>query len=526
MSPPNILVVDDDPEIGRLLGKYLDGQGFRCTIAANRRSCEQKIADARIDLVVLDVMLPDGSGLDICRDLKDRRPEIAIILLTALKEDVDRIIGLEIGADDYLGKPFNPRELAARIRAVLRRGAAGRAARATGGADALRLRRLHRRSRAASATDPDGSEVSLTGAEFDLLMIFLERPGRVLSRDVLMDLLHGRTADPFDRSIDVTMSRLRRKFNDSGVFRLFKTVRNGGYQFAARVATKRRGLGRPNEIAALAAGDPPGRRHRRGGRDRRPDLRRQVLERPDRESFQRGFAEEVRIIAAVLASDPRAADRLGIDVGPAPNAERGFRCARRRHCRTSSRKGASTSPSASSAIRQSRTRQLALRVFAGPLGLSALSGLSAAQLAGLHLLLALIVVGAAAVSHLRRDQDDPAPCASSTRRSPPSGRDGLPAHVPEDGPAEVRATAAALNRLTARVRAAMESRMRLVAAAGHDLRTPMTRMRLRAEFLPEEERETWLKDLAELDRIADSAIRLVREEVDPTARWSRSRSAG
>jgi two-component system OmpR family response regulator len=232
MSQPHILVVDDDPEIGRLLGRYLESQGFRCSIAASRRACEQKIGDSRIDLVVLDVMLPDGSGLDMCRDMKERRPDMAIILLTALKEDVDRIIGLELGADDYLGKPFNPRELAARIRAVLRRGGEGAAERgpALYRFDGFSVDPERRIVRAG-----DGEEVVLTGAEFDMLMIFLERPGRVLSRDVLMDLLHGRTADPFDRSVDVTMSRLRRKFNDGGVFRLFKTVRNGGYQFAARV---------------------------------------------------------------------------------------------------------------------------------------------------------------------------------------------------------------------------------------------------------------------------------------------------
>ncbi|WP_084410583.1 response regulator transcription factor [Fulvimarina manganoxydans] len=235
MALPLILVVDDDPEIGRLLGKYLEGQGFRCTLATDRKSCEQKLADGRVDLVVLDVMLPDGSGLDICRDLKDRRPELAIILLTALKEDVDRIVGLELGADDYLGKPFNPRELAARIRAVLRR---------TGNHDALPaassgtsyvfdgfIADPDRRQ----VTRPDGETIALTGAEFDLLLIFLERPGRVLSRDVLMDLLHGRNVEPYDRAIDVTMSRLRRKFSDNGVFKMFKTVRNGGYQFAVPV---------------------------------------------------------------------------------------------------------------------------------------------------------------------------------------------------------------------------------------------------------------------------------------------------
>ena len=238
MSQPHILVVDDDPEIGRLLGKYLDGQGFRSSIATTRRGCEQKLADSRVDLVVLDVMLPDGSGLDICRDVKESRPEVAVILLTALKEDVNRIIGLELGADDYLGKPFNPRELAARIRAVLRRSGGGEAAPdPASGVYLFDGFTVHPERRA--VVGQDGEEVGLTGAEFDLLMIFLERPGRVLSRDVLMDLLHGRSADPFDRSVNVTMSRLRRKFNDGGVFRLFKTVRNGGYQFAARVERRR-----------------------------------------------------------------------------------------------------------------------------------------------------------------------------------------------------------------------------------------------------------------------------------------------
>ncbi|MEE2950827.1 MAG: response regulator transcription factor [Pseudomonadota bacterium] len=235
MALPLILVVDDDPEIGRLLGKYLEGQGFRCTLATDRKSCEQKLADGRVDLVVLDVMLPDGSGLDICRDLKDRRPELAIILLTALKEDVDRIVGLELGADDYLGKPFNPRELAARIRAVLRRTGNHDALPAASSGTSYVFDGFTADPDRRQVTRPDGETIALTGAEFDLLLIFLERPGRVLSRDVLMDLLHGRNVEPYDRAIDVTMSRLRRKFSDNGVFKMFKTVRNGGYQFAVPV---------------------------------------------------------------------------------------------------------------------------------------------------------------------------------------------------------------------------------------------------------------------------------------------------
>ncbi|MCW4116975.1 response regulator transcription factor [Aurantimonas sp. MSK8Z-1] len=237
-AAPRILVVDDDPEIRRLLGRYLEGQGFQVLLAAGRRDCEAKIAEAEFDLVVLDVMLPDGSGLDLCRELRDRRPQLAIILLTALKEDVDRIIGLELGADDYLGKPFNPRELSARIRAVLRRGGSERPAPEAGAVAAAgyRFEGFSVDVAARRVTDGGGAEVELTGAEFNLLLIFLQRPGRVLSRDTLSDLLHGRpSVDPLDRTIDVAMSRLRRKLSDGGVFRLFKTVRNGGYQFAARV---------------------------------------------------------------------------------------------------------------------------------------------------------------------------------------------------------------------------------------------------------------------------------------------------
>jgi two-component system OmpR family response regulator len=232
-AAPSVLVVDDDPEIRRLLGRYLDGQGFRVTLAADRRELEERLATGLPDLIVLDVMLPDASGLDICRDLAGRRPHVPVILLTALKEDVDRIIGLEIGADDYLGKPFNPRELVARIRAVLRR--QGGDAPPPPAAESYRFAGFAAEPATRRVVDPDGAEVALTGAEFDLLRVFLERPGRVLSRDMLLDLTQGRDAAPLDRSIDVLMSRLRRKLGDGGSFQIFKTVRNGGYQLAARV---------------------------------------------------------------------------------------------------------------------------------------------------------------------------------------------------------------------------------------------------------------------------------------------------
>lgn len=229
---PHILVVDDDPEIRRLLGKYLDGQGFRVSLAGSRAECETRLADSRVDLLVLDVMLPDGSGLDLCRTLRDRMPQLSVILLTALKEDVDRILGLEFGADDYLGKPFNPRELAARIRAVLRRGrsepqptADRRYAFAGYVAD------IETRTVAA----PDGRLVDLTGGEFELLLVLLQRPGRILSREALLDLTQGRSADPFDRSIDILVSRLRRKLGDDSAFNILKMIRNKGYQLSVPV---------------------------------------------------------------------------------------------------------------------------------------------------------------------------------------------------------------------------------------------------------------------------------------------------
>lgn len=231
-SAPHILVVDDDPEIRRLLARYLEQQGLRVTVASDRRDLEAQLASRAIDLIVLDVMLPDGSGLDICRGLGERRPRIPVILLTALKEDVDRIIGLELGADDYVGKPFNPRELLARIRAVLRRAPEAEPAAA---ARVYRFDGFTAVPETRSVTDREGRPVDLTGAEFDLLAAFLDRPGRVLSRDQLLDLTQGRAGDPLDRSVDVLMSRLRRKLGDGGSFHIFKTVRNGGYQLAVRV---------------------------------------------------------------------------------------------------------------------------------------------------------------------------------------------------------------------------------------------------------------------------------------------------
>jgi two-component system OmpR family response regulator len=233
-ASPHVLVVDDDLEIRKLLGRYLTGQGFRVSLAGSKREFDERMATEKFDIVVLDVLLPDGSGLDICLGLRQRAPDLPVILVTALKEDVDRIIGLEIGADDYIGKPFNPRELLARVRAVLRRTAAALPA-APPEQSTYRFGDFTADVAARAVARADGYSVELTGAEFDLLRAFIERPGRVLSRDQLMDLTRGREAGPFDRSIDVLMSRLRRKFTAAGADEMFKTVRNGGYQLAVRV---------------------------------------------------------------------------------------------------------------------------------------------------------------------------------------------------------------------------------------------------------------------------------------------------
>jgi two-component system OmpR family response regulator len=170
----HILIVDDDPEIRSLLARYLGGQGFRVSVASSRSECESRLADSSPDLVVLDVMLPDGSGLDICRSLHERRPRTPVILLTALKEDVDRIVGLEIGADDYLGKPFNPRELVARIKAVLRR--PGHDDQAMPETKIYRFAEFEVDPQLRRVVRQYVDRVELTGAEFDLLNVFLEGP--------------------------------------------------------------------------------------------------------------------------------------------------------------------------------------------------------------------------------------------------------------------------------------------------------------------------------------------------------------
>lgn len=234
---PHILIVDDDREIRDLLARFLVRHDFRVDTAADGKEMDRVLAGGRFDLIVLDLMMPGEDGLSICRRLRNDST-IPIVMLTALGEEADRIVGLEIGADDYLPKPFNPRELLARIRAVLRRLDSNGAT-----PDGNRARKLSFNSwqvdlAARELRDPEGTLVVLTSGEFDLLEALVERPQQVLSRDQLADLTSGRVLGPLDRSIDVALSRLRRKLGeDPKTPKLIKTVRHGGYYFASDVIT-------------------------------------------------------------------------------------------------------------------------------------------------------------------------------------------------------------------------------------------------------------------------------------------------
>ncbi len=234
-NPPHILVVDDDREIRDLLARFLERHQMRVTAARDAREARRAWPLGHFQLVVLDLMMPGESGLDLARFLRSQS-DVPIIMLTAMGEETDRIIGLELGADDYLAKPFNPRELLARIRAVLRRAGDAGAARVEVSARALRFAGWELDPARRRLLNPEGAEVPLTGGEYDLLLALAERANRVLTRDMLLDLLRGRQAGPFDRASDVAVSRLRRKLEDDGRrAQLIKTVRGGGYVLAATV---------------------------------------------------------------------------------------------------------------------------------------------------------------------------------------------------------------------------------------------------------------------------------------------------
>jgi two-component system OmpR family response regulator len=232
---PTVLVVDDDHDIRELLDKFLTRQGLRVVTARDGRDMRRALAAERIDLVVLDLMLPGEDGLALCRELRGKS-RIPIIILTAVDEPTERVIGLEIGADDYVTKPFEPRELVARIRAVLRRAAEWPAAASPEPAETLVFAGWRLNLRKRQLTGADGLLVPLSTAEFHLLAALAERPQRVLTRQQLLDLAYGRGTDQTDRSVDVQISRLRRKLEaDPRAPAIITTVRHEGYLFAPDV---------------------------------------------------------------------------------------------------------------------------------------------------------------------------------------------------------------------------------------------------------------------------------------------------
>ncbi len=233
-TAPHILIVDDHREIRDLVSRALTKEGFRISAAADGRAMRKVLADGRIDLILLDLMLPGEDGLSLCRALR-AESDIPIIMLTAKGDEVDRVIGLEMGADDYLPKPFGSRELLARIKAVLRRSHE----RTTSPVARPRRYGFDRWTLDTGAREllrDDGVTVPLSTGEYDLLLALVERPQRVLSRDQLLDLARGRSANAIDRSIDTQVSRLRRKLeSDPSHPKIIKTVWGGGYMFTPMV---------------------------------------------------------------------------------------------------------------------------------------------------------------------------------------------------------------------------------------------------------------------------------------------------
>lgn len=239
----NILIVDDDPEIATLVSDFLNRHGFGVAAVGDGKAMRDALVADSFDLVILDLMLPGEDGLSLCRFLREATT-LPIIMLTAMDGETDRVVGLEMGADDYIAKPFSSRELLARVKAVLRRTSVVPASAPVATPDQSRReilefvgwqldagkRRLH---------SPDGVMVELTSGEFDLLLAFLHHPQRILNRDQLLDLARGRISGPLDRTIDVQVGRLRRKLEvDPKNPEIIKTVRGGGYVLATEVVRR------------------------------------------------------------------------------------------------------------------------------------------------------------------------------------------------------------------------------------------------------------------------------------------------
>ena len=243
LAADHVLIVDDDADIRHLTASYLRQNGLHCSTAANGKEMMAALASQRVDLVVLDVMMPGDDGLTLCRNLRasgQAHAQLPILMLTARGDDTDRIVGLEMGADDYMAKPFVPRELLARIRAILRRTRALPANLAPTSAPRLwRFAGYQPDATLRKVTNPEGDLVVLTSGEYRLLHVFLTHANKVLSRDQLLELTQGREADVFDRSIDLLVSRLRQRLGEPAKSQeLIKTIRNEGYVLTAPVQTE------------------------------------------------------------------------------------------------------------------------------------------------------------------------------------------------------------------------------------------------------------------------------------------------
>jgi two-component system OmpR family response regulator len=231
----SILLVEDDAEIGELISRYLESNAMDVTLVANGAAMDAAFAKQSFDLLILDLSLPGEDGLSICRRIRATN-DLPIIIVTAQSEDVDKILGLEMGADDYVVKPFNSRELLARIRAVLRRAEPQSRVEDSSSRQTYQFRGWRVDLLAREVVSPRGMKVAMTGAEFDLLHAFCENPNRVLTRDQLINMTHGPTTGPFERSIDVLISRLRQKLeSDPKNPTLILTIRSEGYRFSAPV---------------------------------------------------------------------------------------------------------------------------------------------------------------------------------------------------------------------------------------------------------------------------------------------------
>ncbi len=229
-SAGRILIVDDDKDLRELISQFLSNNGFEVRTATQGRDMDAILARGDTHLVVLDYMMPGEDGLSICKRLNEQNGP-PVIMLSARGEEIDRIVGLELGADDYMAKPFHPRELLARIRAVLRRREARNDASNSSKSPITHFFNWQLDNIKRTLMRPDGIQVALSNAEFELLRVFLDRPGRALSRDQILDYLHGPNADSFDRAIDVQISRLRRKLSDDHNEDIIRTIRGIGYMF-------------------------------------------------------------------------------------------------------------------------------------------------------------------------------------------------------------------------------------------------------------------------------------------------------